>query len=655
MSTVNITVPDLSGAADVDVVEVFIKPGDKVEEGDSLIALETDKASMEVPATQSGVVVSVSVSEGDTINEGDALCVLEIAPADASAAEAPVAEVDAEPVAEAAPVAAAPAAASETAQVAVPDLSGATDVDVVEVFVKPGDTVAEGDSLIALETDKASMEVPAPYSGTVVSVAVDEGYTVNEGDALCEMQIAGSAPVAEPAAEVPATEAPAAPAPAAEPAPVVAGGVEDVLIPDLSGATDVDVVEVLVKDGDTVAEGDSLIALETDKASMEVPAPKAGTVKAMKIKEGDQVNAGDLLMSLEVAASAAPVAVAAPAPAAAASAPAASAPAASKPAAPAAQPSQAVDKAELEQKNKSVHAGPAVRAIAREFGVNLALVSGTGPRSRILKEDVQAYVKASLKKLKEQPAAAVTGGSGIPAIPGVDFSQFGEIELEKLSKIKKVTRDNMSRCWLNIPHVTQFDKADITDLEAFRAGMKEEAAREGVKLTPLPFMIKAIAMALKAHPKFNASLHADGEHIVYKKYVNIGMAVDTPNGLMVPVIKDADKKSIYELSREAVELAGKAKDRKLKPNEMQGACFTISSLGGIGGTGFTPIVNAPEVAILGVSKADIEPRWNGKEFEPRKMLPLCLSYDHRAINGGDAGRFLTYLNALLSDVRRMAM
>ncbi len=499
------------------------------------------------------------------------------------------------------------------------------------------------------------MEVPAPYSGTVVSVAVDEGYTVNEGDALCEMQIAGSAPVAEPAAEVPATEAPAAPAPAAEPAPVVAGGVEDVLIPDLSGATDVDVVEVLVKDGDTVAEGDSLIALETDKASMEVPAPKAGTVKAMKIKEGDQVNAGDLLMSLEVAASAAPVAVAAPAPAAAASAPAASAPAASKPAAPAAQPSQAVDKAELEQKNKSVHAGPAVRAIAREFGVNLALVSGTGPRSRILKEDVQAYVKASLKKLKEQPAAAVTGGSGIPAIPGVDFSQFGEIELEKLSKIKKVTRDNMSRCWLNIPHVTQFDKADITDLEAFRAGMKEEAAREGVKLTPLPFMIKAIAMALKAHPKFNASLHADGEHIVYKKYVNIGMAVDTPNGLMVPVIKDADKKSIYELSREAVELAGKAKDRKLKPNEMQGACFTISSLGGIGGTGFTPIVNAPEVAILGVSKADIEPRWNGKEFEPRKMLPLCLSYDHRAINGGDAGRFLTYLNALLSDVRRMAM
>ena len=648
MSTVNITVPDLSGAADVDVVEVFVKPGDQVAEGDSLIALETDKASMEVPATHSGVVVSVSISEGDTINEGDALCVLETAEA-AAVEEAPAAVPAEAPAAAPAPAEAPAAAVSEeVVKVAVPDLSGASDVDVVEVFVKPGDQVAEGDSLIALETDKASMEVPAPQSGTVASVSISEGDTVNEGDLLCEMQVAGSAP----AAAATAPQAPAAePAPAAAPAPApVAGGVEDVLIPDLSGAADVDVVEVLVKDGDSVAEGDSLIVLETDKASMEVPAPKAGTVKGMKIKEGDQVNAGDLLMSLEVAASAAPVAAA---PAAAAPAPAAApakapAPVAAKPAA------SGEDKVALEQKNKSVHAGPAVRAIAREFGVDLSLVSGTGPRNRILKEDVQAYVKASLKKLKEQPAT-VTGGSGIPAIPEVDFSQFGEIELEKLSKIKKVTRDNMSRCWLNIPHVTQFDKADITDLEAFRAGMKEEAAREGIKLTPLPFMLKAIAMALKAHPKFNASLHADGEHIVYKKYINIGMAVDTPNGLMVPVIKDADKKSIYELSREAVELAGKAKERKLKPNEMQGACFTISSLGGIGGTGFTPIVNAPEVAILGVSKADIEPRWNGKEFEPRKMLPLCLSYDHRAINGGDAGRFLTYLNALLSDVRRMAM
>ncbi|CAI8189667.1 MAG: Dihydrolipoyllysine-residue acetyltransferase component of pyruvate dehydrogenase complex [Marinobacterium sp. xm-d-530] len=287
--------------------------------------------------------------------------------------------------------------------------------------------------------------------------------------------------------------------------------------------------------------------------------------------------------------------------------------------------------------------------------MDLTKVTGSGRKGRIVKQDVQAYVKGALQKLDSAPAAAVTGGSGIPAIPAVDHSKFGEIEKVKLSKIDKITRDNMSRCWLNIPHVTQFDDADITELEAFRKEMKDEAAKQGVKLTPLPFLIKAAAIALTRHQKFNASLDADGEHIVYKKFVNIGIAVDTPNGLMVPVIKDADKKSIYEISNETIELAGKAKDRKLKPNEMQGACFTISSLGGIGGTGFTPIVNAPEVAILGVSKADIKPRWNGKEFEPRLMLPLCLSYDHRAINGGDAGRFLTDLNGLLSDIRRLVL
>jgi len=627
-----VLVPDLSGATDVDVVEVLVKDGDSVEEGDSLIVLETDKASMEVPAPKSGVVVSIKIKDGDTTNEGDHLCDLQVAgaaPVAAPAAAAP------------APVAEATAVASAVEKVLVPDLSGATDVDVVEVLVKDGDSVEEGDSLIVLETDKASMEVPAPKAGVVVSMNIKEGGTTNEGDHLCDLQVAGAAAAPAPVA---ATAAPA-------PAPV-AGGVEDVLIPDLSGATDVDVVEVLVKDGDSVEEGDSLIVLETDKASMEVPAPKAGVVKSIKIVEGGTVNEGDLLVQLEVAGGAAPAA----APAATAPAAAAPAPAPAK-AAPAPAAGKAVDREALEKKNKTVHAGPAVRAVAREFGVDLALVTGTGPRGRILKEDVQAYVKGALKQLAEKPAAAaaVTGGSGIPAIPEVDFSQFGEIEMVKMSKIHKLTAANMSRCWLNIPHVTQFDKADITDLEAFRASMKEEAARDGVKLTPLPFMLKAIAIALKAHPKFNASLHADGEHVVYKKYVNIGMAVDTPNGLMVPVIKDADKKSIYELSKEAVELAGKAKDRKLKPAEMQGACFTISSLGGIGGTGFTPIVNAPEVAILGISKADIEPRWNGKEFEPRKMLPLCLSYDHRAINGSDAGRFLTYLNQLLSDVRRMAM
>ncbi|WP_415900186.1 dihydrolipoyllysine-residue acetyltransferase [Neptuniibacter sp. QD48_11] len=649
MSIITITVPDLSGSTDVDVVEVLVNDGDTINEGDSLIVLETDKASMEVPATHSGVVVSMKVNVDDQVNEGDLLLELDTG---AAASAAPAAEEAPAPAAapEAAPApVAAPAAASAVENVLIPDLSGATDVDVVEVLVKDGDTVSEGDSLIVLETDKASMEVPAPKDGVVISMKVNVDDQVNEGDLLMELSVGGAAAPAE-------TAPAAAPAPAQEAAPApapVAGGKENVLIPDLSGASDVDVVEVLVKDGDSVEEGDSLIVLETDKASMEVPAPKAGTVVSMKINEGDTVNEGDLLLELEVSGGTAPAPAApAAAPAPAASAPAAPAPAPAKPAPAAGK----VDLAALEKKNKTVHAGPAVRAVAREFGVDLSLVSGTGRRGRILKEDVQAYVKSALKQLAEAPkGGAVTGGSGIPAIPEVDFSKFGEVEVEKLSKIAKVTRDNMSRCWLNIPHVTQFDKADITDLEAFRKEMKDEAAKSGVKLTPLPFMLKAIAIALKEHPKFNASLHADGEHIVYKKYVNIGMAVDTPNGLMVPVIKDADKKSIYELSKEAIELAGKAKDRKLKPDEMQGACFTISSLGGIGGTGFTPIVNAPEVAILGVSKADIEPRWNGKEFEPRKMLPLCLSYDHRAINGGDAGKFLTYLNGLLSDIRRLVL
>jgi pyruvate dehydrogenase E2 component (dihydrolipoamide acetyltransferase) len=315
-----------------------------------------------------------------------------------------------------------------------------------------------------------------------------------------------------------------------------------------------------------------------------------------------------------------------------------------------------VDLQALEKGNKKVHAGPAVRAVAREFGVELALVKGTGPKGRILKEDVQAYVKQALANAAKAPAAAApAAGSGVPAIPEVDFSQFGEIELEKMSKIKKVTAANMTRCWLNVPHVTQFDDVDITELEAFRKSIKADAEKAGAKVTPLPFLVKAVAFALRAHPNFNVSMHADGEHIVHKKYVNIGIAMDTPAGLMVPVIKDADKKSIFDLAKEAAELGAKAKNRKLKPAEMQGSCFTISSLGGIGGTGFTPIVPAPEVAILGVSRADMKPVWNGSEFVPRKMLPLALSYDHRAINGADAGRFMHTLGSVLADVRRLIL
>ncbi|KAA0873909.1 dihydrolipoyllysine-residue acetyltransferase [Nitrincola tapanii] len=653
MSKQTITIPDLSGASDVDVIEVLVKVGDRISEGDSLITLETDKASMEVPATTGGVITAMYVKEGDQVNEGDQLLELDVA----EGAAAVVAEVSAA-VPVNAPVEAASAptvVASQQEKVLIPDLSGATDVDVIEVLVKVGDQIEEGDSLITLETDKASMEVPAPVSGVITALHIKVGDQVNENDLLLEVSVAGS-PVATtmPAREQGASESVVAPVgavPAAF-APATQAALEKVLIPDLSGASDVDVIEVMVKVGDSIQEGDSLITLETDKASMEVPAPVSGVITALHIKVGDQVSENDLLLEVQtqVLAAAAPVDAPVVAPS---TTPVAAAPAAVAQV-PAAAPAPA-NLASLEKSNRQVHAGPAVRALAREFGVDLALVKGSGPKNRVLKEDVQLYVKSALKQLAETPKAAVAVGSGIPAIPAVDFSQFGEIEKVKLSKIDKLTRDNMARCWLNIPHVTQFDDADITELEAFRKEVKDEALKSGVKLTPLPFLIKAAALALTRHQKFNASLDADGEHIVYKKYVNIGLAVDTPNGLMVPVIKDADKKSVYALSIEAAELAAKAKDRKLKPNEMQGACFTISSLGGIGGKGFTPIVNAPEVAILGVSKADIQPRWNGQTFEPRLMLPLCLSYDHRAINGGDAGRFLTELNALLSDIRRLLL
>tara|TARA_R110002095_G_scaffold214609_2_gene207043 strand:- start:2327 stop:4294 length:1968 start_codon:yes stop_codon:yes gene_type:complete len=655
VSVINITVPDIGTDDAVDIIEVCIKVGDTIKEGDSLIVLETDKASMEVPATEGGVITKLLLKEGDTCKEGDVIAELQIGAA--APAPAAVPSPEAAPVVAAAPVAAAPAAAAPAAAqpVVVPDIGGHDNVDVIEVCVKVGDTVAEGDSLIVLETDKASMEVPAPFGGVITALTIKEGDTISEGQQFAEIAAAGAVASAAPAAAAPAAPAPvaAAPAPVATP---VAGGVEPVNVPDIGGSENVDVIEVCVKAGDSIAEGDSLIVLETDKASMEVPAPKGGVVKSVKIKEGDTVSEGDLILELEVAGGAvASVPVAATS--AATAAPAASAPTVAPANAPAASaPSTSKDLAQLDQANKKVHAGPAVRSVAREFGVDLTQVKGTGPKGRILKEDVQAYVKQALVDLaKPKAATAMTGGSGIPAIPEIDFSKFGEIELEKMSKIKKVTAANMTRCWLNIPHVTQFDDIDITELEKFRADIKADAEKAGVKVTPLPFLLKAAAAALQAHPNFNVSMHADGEHIVHKKYINIGVAMDTPAGLMVPVIKDVDKKSIYQLAAEAAELGAKAKARKLKPAEMQGGCFTISSLGNIGGTGFTPIVSAPEVAILGVSRADIKPVWNGKEFVPRKMLPLALSYDHRAINGVDAGMFMTTLGKLLSDVRRLVL
>ena len=652
MSTEIIRVPDIGGATDVDVIEVSVKVGDIIEVDQSIIVLETDKASMDVPSPVAGKVTAISVKEGDTVSEGSEVLTIEVegaASAEEPAQEEPKAESAPAPKAEPAPQKTAATTAEQT--VSVPDIGGATGVDVIEVCVAEGDEVSEGDSIIVLETDKASMDIPSPVSGKIAKLLIKEGDTVSEGDAILVVMAEGSAS-AEADSEAPAAEADT-PAPQAAPAPAaapVAGGVEKVNVPDIGGATDVDVIEVSVAVGDKVSEGDSIIVLETDKASMDIPAPKSGTVKSLSIKEGDKVSEGTLILELEVEGSA----------------PAASAPSkqeAPKAAAPAKQEAPkaaapAVDQgAVLSSPNKKVHAGPAVRLLARELGVDLSLVRATGPRGRITKEDLHAYVKAAVQKAASAPAAsaAVAEGAGIPRVPEIDFSQFGEVEVVKMSKIQKITSFNMTRSWLNVPHVTQFDKADITDLEEFRKVLKPEMEKQGVKLTPLPFMIKAVAQALVKNPAFNVSLHADGESVVQKKYVHIGIAVDSPVGLVVPVLRDADKKSVVQIATEAGELIKKALAKQLKPADMQGGCFTISSLGAMGGTGFTPIVNTPEVGILGVSKADVEPRWNGKEFEPRTMLPLCLSYDHRAVNGADAGRFMTYLNALLSDVRRLTL
>ena len=418
-------------------------------------------------------------------------------------------------------------------------------------------------------------------------------------------------------------------------------------VPDIGTADPVDLIELSVQVGDTVAEGDSLVVLESDKASMEVPAPQAGQVLEWLVAEGAQLRQGDPLLKLRVEASAAQAPVAEPQPTPSV-APEKTA-ALPEPAVPAIQPPVTAQVSATAK--DTIYAGPAVRKLAREFGVDLTLVNGSGPRGRLLKEDVQEFVKANLGG----KGPALASGTGIPPVPEVDFAAFGEVEWVKRSRMDTLTAANMQRSWLNVPHVTQFDDADITELENFRAALKAEAEQRGTRLTPMPFIMKAVATALRDNPKFCASLSADGESLVYKKYIHIGMAVDTPAGLVVPVLRDVDRKSVWELAEEILDLAARARDRKLTPAQMQGGCFTISSLGGIGGRGFTPIVNAPEVGILGVSRAEVRPVWDGASFQPRTMLPLSLSYDHRVINGGDAGRFCTALVALLADIRRLVL
>ncbi|WP_370606523.1 pyruvate dehydrogenase complex dihydrolipoyllysine-residue acetyltransferase [Citrobacter werkmanii] len=628
---IEINVPDI-GADEVEITEILVKVGDKVEAEQSLITVEGDKASMEVPSPQAGIVKEIKVSVGDKTETGKLIMIFDSADGAAAAAPAPAEEKK-----EAAPAAAPAAAAAK--EVHVPDIGG-DEVEVTEVMVKVGDTVAAEQSLITVEGDKASMEVPAPFAGTVKEIKISTGDKVSTGSLIMIFEVAGVAGAAAPAK--------AEAAPAAAPAPAASGS-KEVNVPDIGG-DEVEVTEVMVKVGDKIAAEQSLITVEGDKASMEVPAPFAGTVKEIKISTGDKVKTGSLIMVFEVegaapAAAPAKQEAAAPAPAAKAE----------KPAAPAAK---AEGKSDFAENDAYVHATPLIRRLAREFGVNLAKVKGTGRKGRILREDVQAYVKDAVKRAESAPAASA--GGGIPGMlpwPKVDFSKFGEIEEVELGRIQKISGANLSRNWVMIPHVTHFDKTDITDLEAFRKQQNAEAEKRklDVKFTPVVFIMKAVAAALEQMPRFNSSLSEDGQRLTLKKYINIGVAVDTPNGLVVPVFKDVNKKSITELSRELTTISKKARDGKLTAGEMQGGCFTISSIGGLGTTHFAPIVNAPEVAILGVSKSSMEPVWNGKEFMPRLMMPISLSFDHRVIDGADGARFITIINNMLSDIRRLVM
>ncbi|HHF0996478.1 TPA: pyruvate dehydrogenase complex dihydrolipoyllysine-residue acetyltransferase [Haemophilus influenzae] len=550
-------------------------------------------------------------------------------------------------------------------QIQIPDI-GSDEVTVTEVMVNVGDTISVDQSIINVEGDKASMEVPAPEAGVVKEILVKVGDKVSTGTPMLVLEAAGAAPAAdEPTA--PVADAPTAPVVATAP---TASAIVEVNVPDIGG-DEVNVTEIMVAVGDTITEEQSLITVEGDKASMEVPAPFGGVVKEILVKSGDKVSTGSLIMRFEVlgAAPAASASASTSAPQTAAPATTAQAPQATAPdtTAQAAQSNNNVSGLSQEQVEASTgyaHATPVIRRLAREFGVNLDKVKGTGRKGRIVKEDIEAYVKTAVKAYESGATAQATGngvangaGLGLLPWPKVDFSKFGEIEEVELSRINKISGANLHRNWVIIPHVTHFDKADITDLEAFRKEQNALAEKQklGVKITPVVFIMKAVAKALEAYPRFNSSITEDAQRLILKKYINIGVAVDTPNGLVVPVFKNVNKKGIIELSRELMEVSKKAREGKLTASDMQGGCFTISSLGGIGTTHFAPIVNAPEVAILGVSKSSMEPVWNGKEFAPRLILPMSLSFDHRVIDGADGARFISYLGSVLADLRRLVM
>ena len=562
-------------------------------------------------------------------------------------------------------------------EIKVPDLGGADEVEIIEITVSQGDSVEEEDSILTVESDKASVDLPSPAKGKITKITVKVGDKVSEGDVVGMIDVAegdgggddsgqeesaGSEDQASGEEEAEASESRSEDRQAESKPKKASGGgerKEKVKVPDLGGSDNVPVIEINVKEGDVVEEEDPLVTVESDKATMEIPSPFAGKITKLLIADGDKVSAGDELLEMLVSGGEEE----AEEPEEDRSEPKGEGAAKGEPAdqdkdQKAEKPASnnedtAREEPEVPSAGTRVHAGPAVRKLARELGADLTQIKGSGPKSRILKDDVQNYIKRRLSQVQE--GGPVGAGSGIPGVKLPDFSKFGEIERQSMSRMQVATANNMQRSWLNVPHVTQFDEADITEMEDFRKSQKQAGEKKGIKMTPLPFLLKACAKALAELPQFNVSLDMDKKEVVHKRYIHIGIAVDTPAGLMVPVIRDVDQKGLWELAQEAQELAGKARDKKLTAAEMQGACFSITSLGGIGGTAFTPIVNTPEVAILGVSKAAMKPVWDGAAFQPRLMLPLSLSYDHRAVNGADAARFTALLSQLLGDIRHLLL
>jgi pyruvate dehydrogenase E2 component (dihydrolipoamide acetyltransferase) len=553
---------------------------------------------------------------------------------------------------------------AKTKDVTLPDIGDFADVEIIEILVAPGDRIEPEQSLLTLESDKATMEIPAPFGGVVRQLRVAVGDKVNKDDLLLTI---GDADEGD---EPPAADAARAPAPAAEQPPPAAQGTPpgeretvEVRLPDIGDFSDVPVIEVLVAPGDQIEVDQSMVTLESDKATMEIPAPRAGEVQSVAVKVGDKLNEGDLVLTL-LAEGEAP-APEEPEELSAEEAEVVQAPASVPRARTGArvpgevERRQAPVKARPEDlaaiaKGRKPHASPTVRRFARELGVDLTLVRGSGAKGRILRDDVQGFVKQTLAAGAAEPTGAALPFP-LPAAPEIDYAKFGEVALAEVPRIKKISGRHLHRCWISVPHVTQFDEADITELEAFRKSQRGAAESEGVKLTFLPFLMKAVARSLQSMPSLKASLTGDGERLVFKQFTHIGVAVDTPDGLLVPVIRDVDKKGLYDLARELTTVSEKAREGTLLPGDMQGGCFTISSLGGIGGTAFTPIVNAPEVAILGVSRSQMRPVWNGEDFAPRLMLPLSLSYDHRVVDGAEGARFTGLLRDLLGDIRRLLL